>query len=92
LTEDEQLEEFHKNVIWLHDNIPPDDIYLFAEQALFSAEYFILKWAEHVDLEKEAESNKTTELWLKNVLGIRALRKLEAKGMLDFDMKFLEDS
>ena len=92
MTEDEQIEEFNKNVIWLRNNVPPDDIYLFAEQALLSAEYFIMKWGEHVDLQKEAESNKSTDLWLKNVLGIRALRKLEAKGMLDFDMKFLEDS
>ena len=81
------LDQYHIDVQWLRDNIPPDDIYDFAEQALLSAEFFILKWAEWVDVDEERDKDKLVNIWFQNVIGIMALQAESFKTRLNLEMK-----
>lgn len=81
------LEDFDKNVQWLRNHVPRDDIYDFAEQALMAADFFIGKWSSLVDLEKEIEDDKIAGQWLQNVVGMRILKQLNAQGVIDTEWK-----
>ena len=85
------MAEFVANVQYLRDNIPPDDIYEFAEQALLSAEFFILRWAEWVDAFEECEKCGLTKLWFQNVIGLKALQSVNQKAKVKLDMEIHED-
>ncbi len=76
------LQKFREDVEWLKENIPEEDIYEFAEQALCAADFFIMKWREWVDIEEEAEKDKVIGKWLQNVVGLRILKDLNINGAL----------
>lgn len=84
---EKHLEKFRQNVQWLREQIPPDDIYEFAEQALMAADFFISELSSWVDLSMESEQDKVLALWLKNVVGMRVLRDQGYKGRIDMTMK-----
>lgn len=81
------LEKFNKDVQWLRDVVPPDDIYDFAEQALMAADFFIHELSHWVDLGEEGERNKVLGLWLRNIVGMRVLRNQKMKGIIDTTLK-----
>jgi hypothetical protein len=74
--EAEAIEEFNKEVEWLKKVVAPEDIYIFANQALLGAHYFLNQWSDWVDIRKECEKDKYTHGWVHNLCGIHKLRAL----------------
>jgi len=60
--------KFNNAVNYLHRNIPPDDIYLFAQQTFVSALYLLLKLKESINIEEECESNETLQKIVTNIM------------------------
>lgn len=85
------VERFNKNVQWLKDVIPPEDIYQFAEQALMASDFFISELSDWVDIEEEAKRDKALSFWLKNIVGIRVLRDQGFQGKIDITIKHLDE-
>lgn len=91
MDKEELLKSYREDVQWLRDNIPPDDIYEFAEQALLSAEFFISCWNEWVDVFEECEKHPATKTWFTNVMGLRALRNESKKSKVDIKLRDTND-
>lgn len=53
----DKIKLLEENVRYLRDNIPPDDIYLFAEQMYLTSIYFLYKWSDWIDIDKECKSD-----------------------------------
>ncbi len=83
------LDKFKKNVDWLRANVPRDDIYEFAEQALMASDYFLVKLNECVDITKEIEKDKILGVWMTNILGLRFVRNNNIREMVDTELKEL---
>lgn len=83
----EQMDIFNKQVQWLKDNIPPEDIYTFAQQSILSAMFFIGKWNEWVDVFKEAENDKNVDIWLTNISTVCELQEENIPTKLNVKMK-----
>ena len=79
--------KFDNDVQWLRNNIPPDDIYDFAEQALMAADFFINELSLYVDLNEEAQINKLFGVWLKNIVGLRILKNSNMNGRIEMNLK-----
>ena len=91
MNKEEMQLEFQKNVEYLQRNIPPDDIYLFAEQTFMAAVFFIFKWAEWADVRDEADKCPITKKWLTNILSLKIAREKGIDLNLDLDIKSVED-
>jgi hypothetical protein len=83
----QHIDKFNKDVAWLKANVPRDDIYEFAEQALMAADFLIGRLNEWVDVVEECEDDKILEAWVKNIMGIRILRERERYGFIDTELK-----
>ena len=83
------LEKFEKNVLYLRRNIPPDDIYMFAEQTYMAAMFFLYKWSDHVDIQKEMDRDEPTNVWVSNLLTLQELRDKNAD--ISLEVKYNED-
>jgi hypothetical protein len=83
----EEIEEFDKKfesrVLWLERNIPPDDIYPFAQQALLAAEFFIYKYMDHVEIDDEMKKDKNVNEWVRNILGMRMAHEKNQNFQVD---------
>ncbi len=86
MNKDELLKKFEENVAYLKRNIPPDDIYVFAEQTFMAAMYFISKWGEWVELRDEANNDPVSRKWLVNILALQYMRKNGEDCTLDFKL------
>lgn len=75
MSNEEANKRYERKVSFLRKNIPPDDIYEFAEQALTCAEFFLSKWNDWVDINEECEKHRPVEMWVKNLVGLRILEK-----------------
>ena len=91
MNKEELKQKFEKNVEYLKRNIPPEDIYIFAEQTYMATLFFLNKWSEWVDLQEEATKDPVTRKWVRNILGLLASRDLEEEIELDLDLKSLGD-
>jgi len=78
------LRKYHEDVEWLKRCVSPDDIYDFAEQALIAATFFLSRWDEWVDINEEAENDRATSAWIRNILGIRMMRENGYEGPIEF--------
>lgn len=74
MNREEALKRFNEEVEWLRKVVPPEDIYMFANQALISARFFLNRWADWVDIPKECERDETANGWVMNLAGIHQLR------------------
>jgi hypothetical protein len=87
----ELFEKFEKNVNYLKRNIPPDDIYVFAEQTFMAALFFIHKWSEWVTITEEMDKDKVVHKWVSNILGFHEYR-IEGKDIdLDLNLNMEEE-
>jgi len=75
--------EFEKNVDFLRRNIPPDDIYMFAEQVFAASLYFLKKWNEGKNMREEFEDDEACKLWVQNIVTIHLSRQLGQDVSLD---------
>ena len=82
--------KFEKNVEFLKRNVPPDDIYIFAEQTFMAAMFFMHKWTEWVELTDEAQKDPVVNKWVKNILGFQMFKDNDIDVQLDLDLKSIE--
>lgn len=90
MNKEELLKKFEKNVQYLKRNVPPDDIYLFAEQTFMAALFFMFKWSAWVDMDEEMRNDEVTKKWVKNILGFQEMKEKDQDIELDLDMKSIE--
>ena len=91
VNKEELLKKFKENVQYLERNVPPDDIYLFTEQTVMAALYFMFKWSEWVDIAQEAEKDPIAKKWITNILSLVVMRDKGQDIEIDLNMKSLED-
>ena len=91
MNREEIREKFYKNVAYLQRNVPPDDIYIFSEQTFLAALYFLKKWSEVADINKECESDQITEKWVSNILGFLEKKELDEDIIVNLDLDSIED-
>lgn len=88
---EEMKAKFEKNVEYLKNNIPPDDIYVFCEQTYMATLFFLHKWSEWVDINEECRNDPVAQKWVMNIMGLLKARDMELDVDLDLDLKSLED-
>lgn len=87
------LDQFERHTAFLRRNIPPDDIYAFAEQAVIAANYFLIRWREWVEVRDEMKKDPVVKRWVTNLVALRYAQEndLNVKFNLRFD-KYDEDN
>ena len=91
MNKEELLKKFEKNVQYLKNNIPPDDIYAFAEQTFMAAMYFLHKWAEWDDLNEFAKHDPIAKKWIINITALQILKDRNDPVDLDLGLEEMED-
>lgn len=91
MNKEEMKQKFEKNVDYLKRNIPPDDIYMFAEQTYMATLFFLHKWSEWVDINEESEKCPVVKKWVTNIVGLQMCKDKEMDVNLDLDMKSIEE-
>ncbi len=91
MNKEELKKLFEKNVDYLKRNVPPDDIYLFAEQTHMAAMYFLHKWAEWADIEEECQDNLVARKWVTNILGLQRMKEQNIDINLDLDLGSVDE-
>ena len=91
MNKEEMRERFEKNVDFLKRNIPPDDIYLFAEQTFMAALYFLYKWSDWADIEEECHRDEVTRKWVANIMGFHRMKDGNEDVNLDLNMDSLDE-
>lgn len=91
MNKEELKEKFEKNVDYLKRNIPPDDIYMFAEQTFMACMFFLQKWGDWVDLNEECKNDPISNKWIRNIIGLQMCRDKEQDIELDLDLKSVEN-
>ncbi len=92
MNKEEMKEKFEKNVAFLKRNIPPDDIYMFAEQTFMAALFFIYKWSDWVDINEECKDDPVARKWVANIIGLQRCKDQELDIDLDLDFKSVESN
>lgn len=85
------LKEYEKNITWLRRNIPPDDIYDFAEQTYMAALYFLKRLSMVVDINEEFQDYPVSKKWATNICSILHLRDNNLDSAIDMKLEVLED-
>lgn len=90
MNKEELKAKFEKNVEYLKRNVPPDDIYLFAEQTFMATLFFLHKWSEWVDVNEECLADPVAKKWVTNIIGLQMAKDKEIDVNLDLDLKSVE--
>ncbi len=91
MNKEELIKKFEKNVRYLRDNIPPDDIYVFAEQTFMAAIYFLHKWSQWADLNEESKNDPISKKWITNILALQMMKDADEDVTLDLGLEEMED-
>jgi len=91
MNKDELLKKFERNVNYLRDNIPPDDIYVFAEQTFMAAMYFLHRWNEWDDLNRIAQDDPVAKKWIVNITSLQILKDRNEPVELDLGLEEMEE-
>lgn len=91
MNKEELKKQFEKYVDYLKRNVPPDDIYLFAEQTHMAAMYFLFKWSEWADIEAECQDNLVTRKWVANILGLQRMKEQNIDINLDLNLGSVDE-
>lgn len=92
MNKEELKKRFEKNVEYLKRNVPPDDIYLFAEQTHMAALYFLHRWSEWADIQAECQYNLVTQKWVSNILGLQRCKDQDININLDLDLGNVDEN
>lgn len=85
------LKEYEKNIAWLRRNVPPDDIYDFAEQTYMAALYFLKRMSMLVDMRKELDTYPPSKKYATNLCLVLHLREQGIDSPLDFNLDVYDD-
>lgn len=87
MNKEEFKELFEKNIAYLQACIPPDDIYPFTEETYMAALFFLKKWSDLVNIEKELEKDPIAKKWAKNLLTFLYYRDRDVVIQLDLGLE-----
>lgn len=90
MNREELKEKFERNVDYLKRNVPPDDIYMFAEQTFMATLFFLHKWSEWADINEECKNDPVAKKWVTNIVGLQMCKDKELDVNLDLDLKSVE--
>ena len=91
MNKEELKEKFEKNVQFLQRNIPPDDIYIFAEQTFMAALFFLSKWNSHEDLNEVCKNDLIAKKWIVNIIGFQRCKDEDIDVDLNLNLESIED-
>lgn len=86
MDKEEHNKKFESNIEYIRKNIPPDDIYLFAELCLMSACFFLGKWNEFEDLQKVIDQDRLASKYIKNITSFRMMQDAGIGIDIDFGL------
>ncbi len=92
MEEKEIYKKFEENVRYLRNNISPDDIYLFTEEIIMAAMYFLEKWNEWADLDQECSVNMASRGAIVRILQYLDCRNANQPYKFEFLEYFDEDT
>jgi hypothetical protein len=81
-TPEDLQKAFESNVMWLKRVVPEEAIFALAEQMIMTAEYFMDRWREWVDIEEETSRDSNVALWVDSIVKIQMLRGISSKDLL----------
>ncbi len=84
-------EKFFENIEYLQRNIPPDDIYVFAEETFMAALFFLYKWSKLENIQEQCENDPVSRKWVNNILGLQRAREASIDVSLDLGIESVED-
>jgi len=90
MSEEHDEEMFEKNVQYLAKQIPPDDIYIFAEGLLAMSYYFLRQWGKYTDIQEECDEDEITYTYVVNLLRYFYSRDMEME--VKYRMGFYTDN
>lgn len=77
------LQNYRKQVEWLMQRVPRDDIYDFAQQMIISAEYILAALGEHADVQKIMDNDPVMKQWIDNVMSIHFMKEKGFTGIIN---------
>lgn len=87
MNKEELKAKYEQNVEYLRRNVPPEEIYEFAEQTYMATLYFLSKWSDWEDINEVCKSNPIAEKWVTNIMGLLKCRDMG----IDVDITTGED-
>lgn len=89
MNREEAEAEMSRQALWLQKSVPPDDVYVFAIQALWAAEFFISQWAHDIGIEgfAKAQNNPVINKWLSNILTVKEFRESNTPFTINLSCK-----
>jgi hypothetical protein len=91
LDKEEMNNKFNEYVNYLKKNIPPDDIYMFAEETFMATLFFLHKWSEWVDVKEECKKDPVAKKWVNNIVGLQICKDLKLDVNVNLDLKSIEE-
>ena len=85
------LEYIEKNVLYLKRNIPPDDIYMFAEQTLMAALFFLSRWHSNLEDNTPIIQDPIACKYVNNILGLIRAREKDEDVSLNLNLESLDE-
>ncbi len=86
MNKEEVNEKFEKNVNYLRRNVPPDDIYPFAEQTFMACLYFLKRWSDEVNIIDEMARDDIANKWVRNIIGFLEVQDKDIDISLDLKL------
>lgn len=77
------LLQYRKQVEWLMERVPRDDIYDFAQQMIISAEYILACLGEHANVQKIMDTDPIMKQWIDNVMSIHFMKESGYTGIIN---------
>lgn len=87
----EFLKKYERNIAWLRRNIPPDDIYDFAEQTYMAALFFLRLASVDPDFMKLLQECPITRKWSQNLCSLLHLRDNNIDSAIDMKLEVIDD-
>ena len=92
MNQDEMMDLFYKNVEFLHKTIPPDDIYIYAEQTYIAALFFMFKLKKFVDFEEEMQKDTVLAKYASNLMLMLEAKEKNLNCYFDFGLDKIEET
>jgi len=87
----ELIKKYDENVAWLRRNIPPDDIYDFAEQTYMAALFFLKLASSDDRFLTLLQECHVTRKWSQNICGLLQIREQGIDCPIDMKLEIAED-
>jgi hypothetical protein len=77
------LLQYRKQVEWLMERVPRDDIYDFAQQMVISAQCILAELGKHANVQKLMDKDPVLRQWVDNVMSIHFMKESGFTGIIN---------